>query len=35
MIFQPAKIGMLLLPVFLLISFFAQAQIVKPPKWTI
>ncbi len=35
MIFKPAKIGMLLLPVFLLISFFAQAQIVKPPKWTI
>jgi thiol:disulfide interchange protein DsbD len=35
MIFKPAKIGMLLLPVFLLISFFAQAQIVKPPKWTV
>lgn len=29
------KIGKLLLPVFLLISFFAQAQLVKPPKWTI
>ncbi|GMQ25518.1 cytochrome c biogenesis protein CcdA [Algoriphagus sp. oki45] len=28
------KIGRLLLPVFLLISFFAQAQLVKPPKWT-
>ena len=28
------KIGKLLLPVFLLISFFAQAQLVKPPKWT-
>ena len=35
MIFKPAKIGMLLLPVLLLISLFAQAQIVKPPKWTI
>lgn len=35
MTFNPAKIGKLLLPVFLLISFFAQAQIVKPPKWTI
>lgn len=30
----PQKIGKLLLPVFLLISFFAQAQLVKPPKWT-
>jgi thiol:disulfide interchange protein len=30
----PKKIGKLLLPVFLLISFFAQAQLVKPPKWT-
>ena len=29
------KIGKLLLPVFLLISFFAQAQLIKPPKWTI
>ncbi len=28
------KIGKLLLPVFLLISFLAQAQLVKPPKWT-
>jgi len=28
------KIGKLLLPVFLLTSFFAQAQLVKPPKWT-
>ncbi len=28
------KIGRLLLPVFLLISFLAQAQLVKPPKWT-
>jgi thiol:disulfide interchange protein DsbD len=28
------KIGKLLLPVFLLISFFTQAQLVKPPKWT-
>jgi thiol:disulfide interchange protein len=28
------KIGKLLLPVFLLIAFFAQAQLVKPPKWT-
>lgn len=35
MIFKPAKIGMLLLPVLLSISFFGQAQIVKPPKWTI
>lgn len=35
MIFKPAKIGMLSLPVFLLISLFAQAQIVKPPKWTV
>lgn len=35
MTFNPAKIGKLLLPVFLLISFFAQAQIVKPPKWTV
>jgi thiol:disulfide interchange protein DsbD len=32
---NPQKIGKLLLPVFLLISFFAQAQLVKPPKWTI
>lgn len=30
----PQKIGKLLLPVFLLISFLAQAQLVKPPKWT-
>lgn len=30
----PQKIGRLLLPVFLLISFLAQAQLVKPPKWT-
>lgn len=28
------KIGKLLLPVFLLISFLAEAQLVKPPKWT-
>lgn len=28
------KIGKFLLPVFLLISFLAQAQLVKPPKWT-
>ena len=35
MIFKPAKIGMLLLLVFLLISLFAQAQIVKPPKWIV
>lgn len=28
------KIGKLLLPFFLLISSFAQAQMVKPPKWT-
>lgn len=31
---SPQKIGKLLLPVFLLISFLAQAQLVKPPKWT-
>ena len=31
---NPQKIGKLLLPVFLLISFLAQAQLVKPPKWT-
>ncbi|OYX23014.1 MAG: disulfide bond formation protein DsbD [Algoriphagus sp. 32-45-6] len=30
----PQKIGKLLLPVFLLISFLAQAQLIKPPKWT-
>ncbi len=29
-----AKAGAILLPVFLLISFLAQAQLVKPPKWT-
>jgi thiol:disulfide interchange protein len=29
------KIGILLLPVFLLISSFVQAQLVKPPKWTV
>lgn len=29
-----SKIGFLLLPVFILISFLAQAQLVKPPKWT-
>lgn len=34
MTFNSKKIGTLLLPVFLLISFFAQAQLVKPPKWT-
>lgn len=34
MTFNSKKIGKLLLPVFLLISFFAQAQLVKPPKWT-
>lgn len=34
MTFNSKKIGALLLPVFLLISFFAQAQLVKPPKWT-
>lgn len=31
---NPQKIGKLLLPVFLLISFLAQAQLIKPPKWT-
>ncbi len=35
MIFKPAQIGKLLLPVFLVISFFAQAQIISPPKWTL
>ncbi len=34
MTFNSKKIGMLLLPVFLLISFLSQAQLVKPPKWT-
>lgn len=34
MTFNSKKIGMLLLPVFLLISSFSQAQMVKPPKWT-
>lgn len=34
MTFSCKKIGLFLLPVFLLISFFAQAQMVKPPKWT-
>jgi thiol:disulfide interchange protein DsbD len=34
MISNSKKIGSLLLPVFLLISFLAQAQLVKPPKWT-
>jgi thiol:disulfide interchange protein len=28
------KIGKLLLPIFLLTSFFAQSQLVKPPKWS-
>lgn len=28
------KIGKLFLPVFLLISVFAEAQLVKPPKWS-
>ena len=27
------KIGGFLLPIFLLISLFSQAQLVKPPKW--
>lgn len=35
MIFKPTKIGMLLLPVFLLISIFAEAQIISPPKWKV
>jgi thiol:disulfide interchange protein DsbD len=35
MTFSSKKIGSLLLPLFLLVSFFAQAQLVKPPKWTI
>mgnify|MGYP005748020025 CR=1 FL=1 len=30
----PQKVGKFLIPVFLLISLFAQAQMVKPPKWT-
>lgn len=34
MTFTPQRVGKLLLPVFLLISFLAQAQLVKPPKWT-
>lgn len=34
MTFNSKKIGKLLLPVFLLISFLASAQMVKPPKWT-
>ncbi|MDO8966503.1 cytochrome c biogenesis protein CcdA [Algoriphagus sp.] len=34
MTFSAQKIGKLLLPVFLLISSIAQAQMVKPPKWT-
>ncbi|WP_111668929.1 protein-disulfide reductase DsbD family protein [Algoriphagus litoralis] len=34
MTFNPKKIGKLFFPFFLLISFFAQAQLVKPPKWT-
>jgi thiol:disulfide interchange protein len=34
MTFNSKKIGKLLFPVFLLISFLAQAQLVKPPKWT-
>jgi thiol:disulfide interchange protein len=34
MTFNSKKIGKLLLPVFLLISSFAHAQMVKPPKWT-
>jgi len=34
MTFNTKKIGKLLLPVFLLISSLASAQIVKPPKWT-
>lgn len=35
MTFTPQRVGKLLLPVFLLISFLAQAQLVKPPKWTL
>ena len=35
MTFSSKKIGSLLLPLFLLVSFFAQAQLVKPPKWTV
>lgn len=35
MIFKPTKIGKLLLPFFLLISIFAEAQIISPPKWTV
>ena len=35
MTLKPQKIGKLLVPVFLLISFLAQAQLVKPPKWTV
>lgn len=31
----PAKFGKLLLPFFLLISIFAEAQIISPPKWTV
>ncbi|MFN3996679.1 cytochrome c biogenesis protein CcdA [Algoriphagus sp.] len=34
MTFNSIKIGKLLFPVFLLISSFAHAQMVKPPKWT-
>jgi thiol:disulfide interchange protein len=34
MTYTSSKIGWLLLPVFLLIPFFAQAQLVKPPKWS-
>jgi thiol:disulfide interchange protein len=34
MTFNTKKIGKLLLPVFLLISSLASAQMVKPPKWT-
>jgi thiol:disulfide interchange protein len=33
MTYSSSKIGWLLLPVFLLISFVSQAQLVKPPKW--
>jgi thiol:disulfide interchange protein len=34
MTYTSSKIGWMLLPVFILISFLAQAQLVKPPKWT-
>lgn len=33
--FQNTKFWLLLLPLFMLFSLLAQAQLIKPPKWTV